>query len=112
MTADDTPTVPRVTCTPSAEALIRTLQAEDGALLFHQSGGCCDGSSPMCFVRGDFRIGETRSSVRGRALALVRLDRLASAAAPITAAGQPVSPVIADWIIQPPPKEPGADITE
>ena len=61
-------------------------------------------------LSGDFRIGETRSSVPGRALALVRLDRLAGANAPITAAGQPVSPVIADWIIQPPVKadEPSA----
>ncbi len=56
-------------------------------------------------LSGDFRIGETRSSIPGRALALVRLDRLASADAPITAAGQPVSPMIADWIIQPPAKE-------
>lgn len=59
-------------------------------------------------LSGDFRIGETRSSVPGRALALVRLDRLAGAEAPVTAAGQPVSPVIADWIIQPPLKEPEA----
>lgn len=63
-------------------------------------------------LSGDFRIGETRSSVPGRALALVRLDRLAGADAPITAAGQPVSPVLADWIIQPPPKEPGSGVTE
>jgi tRNA-modifying protein YgfZ len=55
-------------------------------------------------LTGDFRLGETRSSVPGRALALVRLDRLASADLPITAGGQPVSPAIADWIILPPAK--------
>lgn len=56
-------------------------------------------------LAGDFRLGETRSSIPGRALALLRLDRLAGADAPITAAGQPVSPVIADWIIPPPAKD-------
>ncbi len=37
--------------------LISTLRQEHGDLLFHQSGGCCDGSAPMCFPRGDFKIG-------------------------------------------------------
>lgn len=55
---DPIPTVPRVTCTPAAEDLIRTLQAEHGALLFHQSGGCCDGSSPMCYPQSDFIVGD------------------------------------------------------
>jgi uncharacterized protein (DUF779 family) len=51
-------TVDRVRITPEAEAVLRRLEAEHGPLLFHQSGGCCDGSSPMCYPRGDFRIGE------------------------------------------------------
>lgn len=49
----------RVDLTPAAADVIHTLQAEHGPLMFHQSGGCCDGSSPMCFARGDFRIGQS-----------------------------------------------------
>ncbi|MBC6445299.1 MAG: DUF779 domain-containing protein [Alphaproteobacteria bacterium GM202ARS2] len=48
--------VARVGVTDAAAALIRKLQAAHGALLFHQSGGCCDGSSPMCYPRGDFMV--------------------------------------------------------
>lgn len=47
----------QVTATPAAIALIRQLRAVHGPLLFHQSGGCCDGSAPMCYPRGEFRIG-------------------------------------------------------
>ena len=47
----------RICATPAAEALIAQLSARDGPLMFHQSGGCCDGSAPMCFVRGEFRVG-------------------------------------------------------
>lgn len=43
--------------TPEAAQLIAELRAEHGALLFHQSGGCCDGSAPMCFALGDFKVG-------------------------------------------------------
>ena len=50
--------VERVTITPAAEAALRKLGAAHGPLVFHQSGGCCDGSSPMCYPRGEFRIGE------------------------------------------------------
>ncbi|MFB1482296.1 DUF779 domain-containing protein [Corallococcus sp. RDP092CA] len=50
--------VPRVDVTPAAEALLRKMQGLHGPLLFHQSGGCCDGSAPMCFPRGDFRVGQ------------------------------------------------------
>jgi uncharacterized protein (DUF779 family) len=50
--------VARVSVTPKAEALLRKLQGQYGPLLFHQSGGCCDGSAPMCFPRGDFKIGQ------------------------------------------------------
>ena len=49
--------VARVKATPEAELLIRSLVTEHGPLLFHQSGGCCDGSSPMCYPRGEFRVG-------------------------------------------------------
>jgi uncharacterized protein (DUF779 family) len=47
----------RVAVTPAAAALIRALRAEHGELLFHQSGGCCDGSAPMCYPRGEFEVG-------------------------------------------------------
>ena len=47
----------RVTATPAALSLLEELQAEHGPLMFHQSGGCCDGSSPMCYPRGEFRVG-------------------------------------------------------
>ena len=43
--------------TEPAATVLRELEAEHGPLLFHQSGGCCDGSSPMCYPRGEFRIG-------------------------------------------------------
>ena len=49
----------RVTITPEAAAWVETLKAQHGPLLFHQSGGCCDGSSPMCYPLGDFRIGSS-----------------------------------------------------
>ncbi|RNB83306.1 DUF779 domain-containing protein [Brevibacillus fluminis] len=51
-------TVKRVLATDTALALIEKLQAKHGPLLFHQSGGCCDGSSPMCYPKGDFLIGD------------------------------------------------------
>ena len=45
--------------TPAAAAVVDTLRAQHGELMFHQSGGCCDGSSPMCFPKGEFIIGES-----------------------------------------------------
>ncbi|WP_434385776.1 DUF779 domain-containing protein [Melittangium boletus] len=48
----------RVTVTPAAEALLKKLQGIHGPLMFHQSGGCCDGSAPMCYPRGDFKLGQ------------------------------------------------------
>ena len=51
-------TVHRVDITPDAAALLARLVEQHGPLLFHQSGGCCDGSSPMCFPLGEFRIGQ------------------------------------------------------
>jgi uncharacterized protein (DUF779 family) len=50
--------VPRVAMTDAAAAVLRQLVARHGSLLFHQSGGCCDGSAPMCFPRDEFRVGE------------------------------------------------------
>lgn len=48
----------RVRLTEPALALLRLLWARHGPLMFHQSGGCCDGSSPMCFPDGDFITGD------------------------------------------------------
>lgn len=50
-------TVERVKVTEAAAELIRKLRAAHGNLLFHQSGGCCDGSAPMCYPADDFKIG-------------------------------------------------------
>lgn len=50
--------VAKVLATPSAEALIEKLRARHGAALFHQSGGCCDGSSPICYPQDDFIVGD------------------------------------------------------
>ena len=47
----------RVALTPEAAELIRRLRADHGPLMFHQSGGCCDGSAPMCYPAGEFRTG-------------------------------------------------------
>jgi uncharacterized protein (DUF779 family) len=49
--------VERVIVTPAAEGMIERLKAAHGPLAFHQSGGCCDGSSPMCYPAGEFRTG-------------------------------------------------------
>src|SRR5690625_6764698 len=51
--------VNRVTGTDDALILINTLKGIHGDLMFHQSGGCCDGSSPMCFPLGEFRTGDS-----------------------------------------------------
>ena len=48
----------RVSATEAALELIRRLVARHGPLMFHQSGGCCDGSSPMCYPRGELLVGE------------------------------------------------------
>ena len=48
----------RVSATPEALALLATLAERHGPLMIHQSGGCCDGSSPMCYQREDFLIGD------------------------------------------------------
>ncbi|MDX3585930.1 DUF779 domain-containing protein [Streptomyces europaeiscabiei] len=51
--------VPRVELTPAAADLLRRLRAAHGPLMFHQSGGCCDGSAPMCYPDGEFRTGDS-----------------------------------------------------
>ncbi|MFE3521129.1 DUF779 domain-containing protein [Streptomyces sp. NPDC059161] len=48
---------PSVQLTSAAAELLRTLRARHGPLMFHQSGGCCDGSAPMCYPEGEFRTG-------------------------------------------------------
>ena len=48
----------RVALTPACVELLRMLWDRHGPLMFHQSGGCCDGSSPMCYPAGDFITGE------------------------------------------------------
>ncbi len=47
----------RVLFAPGASALVRALKLEHGPLIFHLSGGCCEGTAPMCFRRGEFRVG-------------------------------------------------------
>ena len=49
--------IKRVLVDTDASALIAELKSRFGELMFHQSGGCCDGSSPMCFEKGDFKLG-------------------------------------------------------
>ena len=49
----------KVKATDEALHLIEKLQSIHGPLMFHQSGGCCDGSSPMCFPRDEFRTGDS-----------------------------------------------------
>ena len=49
----------RVDVTPAAADLMRQLREQHGPLMFHQSGGCCDGSSPMCYLEGEFRTGQS-----------------------------------------------------
>ncbi len=49
--------VERISVTEKAKEVIEQLREQHGELIFHQSGGCCDGSAPMCFEKGDFLIG-------------------------------------------------------
>jgi uncharacterized protein len=49
----------QVIATPAAIALMEMLKQKHGELMFHQSGGCCDGSSPMCYPRGEFLTGDS-----------------------------------------------------
>ncbi len=49
----------QVIATSAAVELMANLRAKHGELMFHQSGGCCDGSSPMCYPRGEFLVGDS-----------------------------------------------------
>ncbi len=51
--------IPRVKVTDEAKKVIGELRAKHGELMFHQSGGCCDGSSPMCYEAGEFLVGSS-----------------------------------------------------
>lgn len=50
--------VERVSATDAALKEIARLEKQHGPLFFHQSGGCCDGSAPMCYPRGEFKVGD------------------------------------------------------
>ena len=56
--------IPRVKVTGEAKKVIGELRAKHGELMFHQSGGCCDGSSPMCYEAGEFLVGSSRCLAR------------------------------------------------
>lgn len=51
--------IPRVLANEAAAQLIAVLKEMHGPLMFHQSGGCCDGSQPMCFADGEFKLGDS-----------------------------------------------------
>ncbi len=51
--------IPRVTISKEASEVVSQLKTRFGDLMFHQSGGCCDGSQPMCFEKGDFKVGSS-----------------------------------------------------
>ncbi len=51
--------IARVIVTAEAAKVVDQLRAKHGELMFHQSGGCCDGSSPMCFEKGEFIVGSS-----------------------------------------------------
>lgn len=51
--------IPRIIATEKALDLIEQLKKIHGPLMFHQSGGCCDGSQPMCFPAGEFKVGNS-----------------------------------------------------
>jgi len=50
---------PRVIITGEAAKVVEQLREKNGELMFHQSGGCCDGSSPMCYPKGEFMVGSS-----------------------------------------------------
>lgn len=51
--------ISRISCSSEVAEFIAELKYKFGELMFHQSGGCCDGSQPMCFEKGDFKIGSS-----------------------------------------------------
>ncbi len=61
----DATAAPQVAITEAAAAIVEKLRAEHGPLIFHQSGGCCDGSAPMCFPEGDLYIDDDNDVLLG-----------------------------------------------
>jgi len=57
--------IQRVIATPKALILIERLSAEHGTLMFHQSGGCCDGATPMCFKQGEMPVTDATDVLMG-----------------------------------------------
>ena len=55
----ETTNIDRVSATEEALTLLRRLKEMHGPLMFHQSGGCCDGSAPMCYPAGEFKVGKS-----------------------------------------------------
>ena len=51
--------IARVTISNEARSVVQQLKEKFGELMFHQSGGCCDGSQPMCFEKGEFILGNS-----------------------------------------------------
>ncbi|MFJ3958221.1 DUF779 domain-containing protein [Arthrobacter sp. NPDC090010] len=62
----------RVAVTEEAAELIRRLTVDHGPLMFHQSGGCCDGSAPMCYPDGEFLVGDADVRLGDLAVGLER----------------------------------------
>ena len=82
--------------TTAAAELLARLQERHGPVMFHQSGGCCDGSSPMCYPRGDFLVGDRDSDEEaGRAAGCRTLRVGPDAALPDLAAA---AAVILGWL--------------
>ena len=72
---------PRVLITPAAAELLGSLRSRHGPVMFHQSGGCCDGSAPMCYPDGEFIVGDRlRFLTRGRVFTAAELELLAGTA--------------------------------
>ena len=63
--SNSTPTTDRLAATPAALELVERLRREHGELMFHQSGGCCDGSAPMCFPAGELLVDDDNDVLLG-----------------------------------------------
>lgn len=82
---------PRVELTPAATALLRLLWTKHGALMFHQSGGCCDGSSPMCYPADELLTSDAD-------VLLGELDLGPTPAPALALAGEAAERVIPFWM--------------
>jgi uncharacterized protein len=51
--------IKRVVATDEALRLIDSMKEKHGSIILYQSGGCCDGSAPMCYIKGDFLLGDS-----------------------------------------------------